>query len=976
MAAPCPDPSAHRDTKLQEQASTAALYVTSPSRQPKTPASTSDILDKDNKLSSRGAAMSLKHARPEDLPSYPTSGGVTTNHSGNAALLAHGNQKPFEHWKPDASSAAGKAALHAKDYKMAPLWQPGESAAGSKAAAAAHKDGPKLNLWTPEASANGNTAAAQAFKKSTAAPTNPQIVSPDVRNKALLAATKSVSRARSGSTPAPVMPKYPDSANSAHNALNAATVANRTPKARTDDVMDDPALEESRIRYLSEKIVPREMWTEHPPVSIEVEEKKHQDALRASAISMAKGMYNLQQKNAADHTSTAGATAASAAAERNAVATPPDIKQQAMQYIHLQEAAHKLAEERLAKMDPDGAARYREHYGYPLRSPRRKLSMRNSTRRRANSESQLSDDSDDEKTSRRIRHQMSQFSKDLDAVDEKKRQSDRAALMAAAEKKVQAQMKGIDEKVYAQTGKVSAAMMEDWEAKARAKAAQNSEKRTENFGKADIGGGKFMDQSEIEAIAAARLKPTLDEISENAEKRRARDEEIRLDMEERKRQEIREKQNAKEVKQLQRYTQNEEKLAAKRDKEQQKAAAKSEKDQQKAAAKAEKDAEKARKAEEKQAAKEDQRRSKDVKQDIAVATAATAGIAGQDVAGDDEKEKAAPHTDEHVTHTVEPVEQDITKEETEARPSIETSDAEDEDNEFAEAAETQSPLVEDIGSPVLERMPTGEVVLRPDIERHVTQIVDSSDSEGEEHVVKKKTPVKKEPLNSTEHEKEKADPTTTESTTESKVDPSSQATHVGTDGPINKPVPEAIDILKANNLPSTTEEKPSSPDARSPRRISKLLTKLRRRSKPAPETRKSETRSPQRQHHGVLTKARRGSSPGKAPRITADDDKKVEETEPKTKATVSPTDPEMAAFSAAEAQNLTAAAQPSPSSFVRHTDVNKSVSDISSLSSDGPDVPAFRGLVGVKKDSLSLREGGRLGESRSPVRDSRFQEEL
>ena len=40
-----------------------------------------------------------------------------------------------------------------------------------------------------------------------------------------------------------------------------------------------------------------------------------------------------------------------------------------------------------------------------------------------------------------------------------------------------------------------------------------------------------MDQAEIEAIAAARLKPTLDEINDTAEKRRARDEEIRVEKE-------------------------------------------------------------------------------------------------------------------------------------------------------------------------------------------------------------------------------------------------------------------------------------------------------------------------------------------------------------------------------------------------------------------------------------------------------------
>ena len=48
----CPDPSAHKDSKLQQQASTAALYATSPAKD-----SNEGILDKDNKLSSRGKRL-------------------------------------------------------------------------------------------------------------------------------------------------------------------------------------------------------------------------------------------------------------------------------------------------------------------------------------------------------------------------------------------------------------------------------------------------------------------------------------------------------------------------------------------------------------------------------------------------------------------------------------------------------------------------------------------------------------------------------------------------------------------------------------------------------------------------------------------------------------------------------------------------------------------------------------------------------
>jgi hypothetical protein len=46
----CPDPTAHRDTRLQEQASNAALYVT---KTGKSTRQKEDVLDANNKLSSR-----------------------------------------------------------------------------------------------------------------------------------------------------------------------------------------------------------------------------------------------------------------------------------------------------------------------------------------------------------------------------------------------------------------------------------------------------------------------------------------------------------------------------------------------------------------------------------------------------------------------------------------------------------------------------------------------------------------------------------------------------------------------------------------------------------------------------------------------------------------------------------------------------------------------------------------------------------
>lgn len=498
-----------------------------------------------------------------DLPGFPVVGINTANSANSAANLANDNQKPFEHWKPDASASASKAAMLAKDYKMAPLWKPELSAAGSKAALLAARDGGKVDLWMPEATAEGNSAATQAMRNKGLSPNIDFGYTDDGRKRAMMAATGALGRSRSGSTPTPALPVYPDSANAKSNALSAATFASRpsTRVANTDSSrMSSEAMEASRITHIGSNI-PREMWGERPPVQLEVDEKNHNAALRASAVSMAKQMYDAQQRKAAQPVDAdmGGSAARAVHGRAPSVAEPADLKTQAMQYIHLQEAAQKLANERLAKLDPDGSARYRAHYGYPTQAPKSRLSMRGRQRLRAGSESQKGEDdsSDDEFQSRRIRNQMSKMNQDLAAVDAAKRKTDRAALLAAAEKKVHAQMHAMDESVFAETGKVSPAMMEEWEAKARAKATADSANRQQNFGKTHIGGGRYMDQSEIEAIAAARLKPTLDEISDTAEKKRARDEEIRLEMEEKKRQEQTEKMREREVKYFEKRTRGE-----------------------------------------------------------------------------------------------------------------------------------------------------------------------------------------------------------------------------------------------------------------------------------------------------------------------------------------------------------------------------------------------------------------------------------
>ncbi|KAL9131853.1 MAG: hypothetical protein Q9217_000299 [Psora testacea] len=522
-----------KSSKLEDHAATAALYVTR-NKGDKPDKSSNYPLDADGKLSSAGAATSLKHANPQDLPAFPVVGLQNTESSaGAAASLANKNQKTFEHWKPGEIPAANKAALLAKDYKAEPLWHPELSAAGSKAALLAAKDGGNVNMWRPESTAAGHSAAGQAMRMKGLSPQIHHGHTEEGGKRALVAATGAMSgsRKRSESTPVPPV-SYPDAGNSATNALKAANSANRpsggqpAPAAPTESFINASRIHSQAITNLS-----REMYTSHPPVAPEVEERNKQAGLRAAAVSMAKQMYDLQQRQIEHSVALRRSDSQYAAStvtdrprssESSGETAPP-------QYASLQEAAKKLAAERLAKLHDEHAA-YRTYYGTQM-PHHKKLSLRG--RRRASSDG-LAGDSDEER-SKMIRNQMSLFTDTLAQVDRKKRQKDRELLMAAAQRNVRASLCAQDERVFNETGKVTPAMMAEWEAKAKAKVEADSEARLVTHGMVNIGGGKYLDQSEVDAIATAKVQPTLDEITETAERQRARDEELRQQQLERER---------------------------------------------------------------------------------------------------------------------------------------------------------------------------------------------------------------------------------------------------------------------------------------------------------------------------------------------------------------------------------------------------------------------------------------------------------
>jgi hypothetical protein len=518
------------------------------------------VLDSDGRLSAASAATSLKYARAQDLPSFPSQGGVKLASAGAAASLANDNQKPIELWKPEAIPAANKAALQAKDYKMDPLWKPELSSAGSKAALQAHGNTTSPSIWKAPESEHGLSAAGRAHTSQK--PTKPiteRDVSASDHRKALMAATGAMSGNRKRSGSAPMAPQNPPQ----HSAW-ALKAANSTRVRGGEFTTGDPGFEAARVQNIAKNNVSRQMYGSAPPVSIEVEERNRQDMLRASAVAMAKKMYAIQQSHIdqAKGDSTTGARAARNRAMSDASSSQRNSENPARGYENLQEAATRLAQEKLAKLH-DEHAEYRQYYGATTQQPRTRMSLR--TRRRTTSND--NDDDSDEEQSKKIKAQMSLFTSKLAEVDNKKRQADRDALLQAAHRNVTAQLNKMDERVFSETGKsryddqpsfvceclnntfYSPQQRELWERQARERAQRDSDARMVNVGRVHIGGGKFIDQSEIDAIAKSRLQPTLDDITEKAEKQRALDEENRVEQERIKAEQEREKLRQAEVKQ-------------------------------------------------------------------------------------------------------------------------------------------------------------------------------------------------------------------------------------------------------------------------------------------------------------------------------------------------------------------------------------------------------------------------------------------
>ncbi|KAG4034840.1 hypothetical protein MFRU_002g01900 [Monilinia fructicola] len=627
---PLPDdrPTRTSSNKLEDQAATAALYVTNQNNQK--PKTGHEFLDSDNKLSSAGAAASLKYAKPRDLPSYPSAGlNNSQSAAGAAASLGWQNQKTFEHWKPDPSASASAAAMLAKDYKMKPMWQPESSAHGAKAALLAHKANKGVDLWQPEPTAWGNSAATQAMRKgNTLSPQLDHGHTAVGRQGSLLAATGAMasSRKRASSTPSKITrpETYPDEANASRNALKAAVSVHKSQNGTRPNTYHDGAnvsgnaLKAATSVHKSQNTVgqgaypdeanassnalkaavsvhksrtvrkpntfekgvgsvpfttmPPEMYTSSPPVGQFDQElnkdQSREDVLKASAMAMAKKMYNQQQRQS--HNASDAKSGAAAAHGHRRLSIDSDDEPTPVSFNNLQERAQQLANDRISKMTTEDAQNreYRNYYGGGTPSLSSRLSIRGRTRRRASSFDE------DRHQSDKIRAQMNLFSTNISQVDEKKRQRDREALIAAAQRKVHQDLHTMDEQVFADTGKVAPSLLSEWELKAHQAAQAKSEARLENFGKVDIGGGKFVDQSVIDAAAAKKIQPVLDEMDNKVDAKRYREAELKLEEENRRRKSQEAKAREKESKEITKKLKQQEKDEEKERKADEKAARK------------------------------------------------------------------------------------------------------------------------------------------------------------------------------------------------------------------------------------------------------------------------------------------------------------------------------------------------------------------------------------------------------------------
>lgn len=432
--------------------------------------------------------LSSPHGHPRDVPASASA----------AAALGWAKQRqlgPETMSQNHTSPSAARAATLAAERSLSPRGQVRKSSVFPRT----------LRSGSPHADL-GNSAAAQAYKARSPRRA-PQATHKD--SPSLLAAQEAIGATRPRSVSSPVL-KQPlsdqASGDGVGNRDDAATQRwELTPESGTTGGSTMPAT-----------TLPANMYTANPPVSLEVEEKKKADELRASAVAMAQSMFKQQSKLTASFLHDGNSR---------------DDGEPA-QFDHrssLHEAAYKLAHKCLAEMyDENQRGRELQAHYAPSGAPRRWFTVADRFRRR------VSSDSDVEFRTGRVPNHMSPLESKKPEPRETEPKVDRTKVLEAARRNVRSQLEDIDQTVADRTGMVPPSTRSAWESKALPVAQETSTAAAteeSHEGERDAGGGLYVAEEDIEAVAKQNVKPFLLELDERAEKERERERKLKEEKE-------------------------------------------------------------------------------------------------------------------------------------------------------------------------------------------------------------------------------------------------------------------------------------------------------------------------------------------------------------------------------------------------------------------------------------------------------------
>ncbi|KAI1434633.1 hypothetical protein GGR50DRAFT_694996 [Xylaria sp. CBS 124048] len=504
----------------------------------------------------------LVYARPEDLPSFPSIGFEVSAHSAaaaaaaaaTAATLGRANKKSPEPSGPGNSRSTATIAAN-----MAVIMAENNNSARAKESVSSSQGPSTTALLAAQiaASTSKPLSAETQFSATTHLDTQNA-------NDALIAArTAMTRRLRAESMPVPQKPCM-DATIAAARAMADTNLTSRhtAPPISLKDV--------GAVPYTT---MDRQMFTSRPPIPANIEEKNRADALHASAVAMAKGVYDHQQKMLEAKRLEAEKLEAEKAAQQNDVEISSSASDDG-QPIHLtalQAAAYRQAQARLAKIDLeiDRTMDGKGHHGMNPLS--RHFTIKGKLRKRSVSDGVVIED---RRRSQQLMKQISLFPNRLSEADELKQWHDQELLRAAAERNAYEQLKVIDEEVAAKRGKAPPATLTQWELNARIAAAEplSSQGEAPKRGKVNVGAGMHVDQEDIDIIAARRIQPILEEINAKAELEHVR--RLELQHEAAKRKEEREVEKARQreiqdnqntIRQLEKQRQKERKAEEKKE---------------------------------------------------------------------------------------------------------------------------------------------------------------------------------------------------------------------------------------------------------------------------------------------------------------------------------------------------------------------------------------------------------------------------